>query len=169
MPRTRAAAVDAAGPYIDANLTVSSARTRAEAQISVGGKLFFYGPTHLQCMHVQMFDEDALKLVNEPPDISGWHPNRQNMALRRNAWQALDGTVVYGKHHGKLCDISDPTAPTCFEGVKPGNWVIHVYYFYCGYIDEPNLKIEVAVLDDEQTTRRLAIAAGLDCPSMEGD
>ena len=85
------------------------------------------------------------------------------MALRRNAWQALDGTVVYGKHHGKLCDISDPRATKPIEilGVEPGNCVIHVYYFYCGEIDEPNEKIDVAVLDDEETTRRLAIMAGL--------
>ena len=91
------------------------------------------------------------------------------MALGRNAWQALDGTVVYGKHYGKLCDITDPTKPIEFLGVKPGNWVIHVYYMYCGYIDKPNLKIDVTVLDDEETTRRLAIMAGLDCPIMEGD
>jgi len=92
MPRTRAVAVDALGPYIDANITISSVYTHKEAQISVGGKLFVYGPTHLLGMHVQIFDEDALELLHKPPDISGWGHKEQHMALGRNAWQALDGT-----------------------------------------------------------------------------
>ena len=84
MPRIRANVVDL-GPHINANITVNSANTLQEAQISVGGKLFFYGPTHLLNMHVQIFDEDALELLHKPPDISGWGHTEQHMALGRNA------------------------------------------------------------------------------------